>query len=266
MAGVETVTVKIKKWTDHNGRHDVKRPSWFRLEWALVEDSDFYGFSHEEFKAWIYVLSMACKKNCETIRLNYAHAEGVARLSRKGVDGALGKLESLGIVTVERNEHVADAVRARHADVTDAFATRQDKTEQDKTEQDKTAPSASVPDLVFDFEEIYRRYPLKKGKAAGIKSCIAQIHSSEDCDALSRAVDAYTADVVKNQTPARFQKHFSTFMGTERTGYPWRDWAEPGAGTSLVVGVSGRAEDRSRSNAAVLDEYTKRLKDAGDKS
>jgi len=139
-----TVTVKIKKWENYNPRSDVKKPSWFRVEYQLLEDPDFYGFSHGEFKAWFYVLAQACRKNSGTIRVNYHHAETTAKLSRGDLDGSIEKLESLGIVTATRDEPVTQPERERHAAVTDTNATGRDGTGRNGTERDVCGPIVPV--------------------------------------------------------------------------------------------------------------------------
>lgn len=132
----DVVSVEVLGWDSFNGRKDVKKPSWFRLEYRLLEDPDFFNFSHGEFKAWLYVLAQACRKNTGTIRLNYEHAKSTARLSRQDIDGALDKLEELQLVHV----HVTHAIRERDANATDTI---RDRTGQDSTEQDKTGQIAT---------------------------------------------------------------------------------------------------------------------------
>lgn len=80
----------------------------------------------------------------------------------------------------------------------------------------------------FDLEFLYKKYPLKKGKSSGLKIAKAQIKTQADFDNLSQAIDAYVSDITKNQTSAKYIKHFSTFMSS------WRDWLDPETGTAIL--------------------------------
>lgn len=134
------ITVTVRGWDKFNGRKDVTHPSWFRVEYRLLEDPDFFDFSHEEFKVWFYVLAQCCRKACDTVFLNFAHARTTAKLSQQGILGALKKLEELQLVLV----NVTDAERERNAD-----DTRQDRTGQNRTGQDETDTATSAASELF---------------------------------------------------------------------------------------------------------------------
>ena len=69
---------------------------------------------------------------------------------------------------------------------------------------------------VFDYEAIYRAYPRKDGKSRGLALCEKQIRTAGDYAALKVAVANYAIQVQDRE--AKYQKHFSTFMGC------WRDY------------------------------------------
>jgi hypothetical protein len=225
----DTITITVLKWDEYNGRKDVKYPRWFRLEYHLVEDPDFFNFTHEEFKAWIYILSQACRKNRPTISINYDHAKATARLSRNGINGCIKKLLELQeppVSVTDANVSVTDA----NVSVTDAL---RDRTGQDSTEQDKNYvvdfASRKINDI--DFDAIYQKYPRKEGKTKGIAQCAAQIKTSEDYEKLSRAVDKY-AHLCKGKDK-KFIKLFSTFMGSKKTP-TWMDYLDKDVGISTA--------------------------------
>lgn len=146
----KSITVTFKQWDKYNPRGDVKRPSWFRLEIGMVEDPDFFDFTHEEFRAVMYAMSQAAKKS-GSARLYPDHAQAVCRISPLAMISAVEKLKDLGIVEA----HVSDALRARYGDVTDTYATRRTnvRDEQDRTNGDAespqsgASPAASEPEL-----------------------------------------------------------------------------------------------------------------------
>lgn len=80
----------------------------------------------------------------------------------------------------------------------------------------------------LDFESLYASYPLKEGKTAGLAQCRKQIKTQADFNALSGAIDRYAA---KRRSDGLSFKMFSSFLGSEKTGQPWRDWVDPTAGT-----------------------------------
>lgn len=120
VGAVTSITIRIANFDDFNPRGDVKRPSWFRLDHGMIDDPDFYNFNDGEFRAWIYILSMASRKNDEgRVRVVFDHADRACRVTRKSLEGAIRKLEELQIVTVD----VTDTSRERHADGTFTNAT-----------------------------------------------------------------------------------------------------------------------------------------------
>lgn len=123
-------------------------------------------------------------------------------------------------------------------------------------------PAPSAPEiLTFDFESLYRKYPLKKGKAEGLARCAVQIKTQEDFDALSRAIDRYSADLKANGTSPQYTKHFSSFLGADKKR-PWRDWLDADAGQTTLIptGPTNRATQRAAGNQATLAAYKARLR------
>jgi hypothetical protein len=117
------IWVKVKNFSNYKGRIDVKNHSWFRLSNRILEDPDFFDFTHAEILAWIYVLSLASQKNSDTVYINFLHAERVCRLKKKEIQAAIEKLLLNQLDPV---------------DVTDACATGQYITVHNNTEQDIT--------------------------------------------------------------------------------------------------------------------------------
>lgn len=239
------LTIQIKNWAKFNPRKDIKKPSWFALGHDLVTDPDFFSFNHGEFKAWIYILSQASKKQSETVFANIDHAEKVSGITKKDFLNAVRKLELLQVIHV----HDTDTLRARDEDVTSPNPTQPDPTKPNQTEQ-----------RFFDFEFLYKKYPLKKGKATGLARLAKIITTQEDYDQFSKAIDRYKADCVASGT---FFKHFSSFVGTEKV-QPWRDWLDDDAGSTVAVvapKVFNRANQRTDNNQAAAEEYKRRLRE-----
>ena len=123
------ILVEVLNWDTFNSRADVKNPSWFRLQHSLLEDHEFFDFTHAELIAWIYILSIASKKSSARIVIYDAHAEKVGRVIKSDLESAFRKLERNRCIKV----HGTDTSRARDGDVTDASATLHNITEHNKT-------------------------------------------------------------------------------------------------------------------------------------
>ena len=137
--GSTWIEVRIEKWEKYNPRSDVKKPSWFRLDYGLVDDPDLYDLTHEEFKALIYLFSLACRKASATVRVHFEHAERSAKITRAGMESAIEKLKALSIV------HVLDTPtdRPRDVSVTDAPATDVRTYETNERERARTRDEAA---------------------------------------------------------------------------------------------------------------------------
>ena len=125
------VQVTVLNWDKYNRRSkDINRPFWFSMSNSMVEDPEFYDFSGDEFKAWIYVLSQASKKGQTEFWICSQHAEGASRIPPEAFASSLEKLQKLGHVLV-LGDRAATAPRP-YRDRT-ATATEQNRTEQDTT-------------------------------------------------------------------------------------------------------------------------------------
>ena len=103
--------------------------------------------------------------------------------------------------------------------------------------------------MKFDFEILYKKYPLKKGKADGFSRLKKTIKTQEDFDLCSKAIDKYAQQLIFERTEPKFIKHFSTFVST------WKDWVEVDSGSStLNFKPTNKSTQREQSNMAALEE------------
>jgi hypothetical protein len=141
----EFVDVKIPGWEKYNGRKDVTHHSWFRLQNSLFEDHELFHLNPEELCFFIYLLSLASKKNSAEIRVSLSHATAVARFSKAKVISAIDKLvESRVLIISEpsrgRNANVTLAL----ADVTGTVATYE-RTNEHNEHNKQTGESITLP-------------------------------------------------------------------------------------------------------------------------
>jgi hypothetical protein len=126
------INIEIKNWDRFNGRKDIKQASWFRLNNSIFEDADFFDFSHSELMFWIYLLSLASKKQSGQILLNTEHAYRIGRFDERTLKESIEKLVRLDCITC--SDKIEVETRARNVDVTSASVEH----ERSRTLQDKT--------------------------------------------------------------------------------------------------------------------------------
>lgn len=77
------------------------------------------------------------------------------------------------------------------------------------------------------FEQLWKLYPRHDDKSAARLRFDREIKTAEQCEALTRAITKYKAACTGKER--QFVKLFSSFIGSEKTGRPYRDILEPGA-------------------------------------
>lgn len=82
--------------------------------------------------------------------------------------------------------------------------------------------------LKFDFEEIYKLYPRKLGKANGIKKLKSTIRTQSQFEELRRAVRNFITFHQRAGTGPTFIPYFSSFVSV------WTDWTLPDTGTVKI--------------------------------
>lgn len=120
-----TFQIRILNFEKYKGRTDVVHNSWFRCSNRILEDHEFFDFTHEELLVWIYLLSISSQKNTSDIVVSHQHAHQVCRLSEIAVTSAVEKLCKIKCIERIRTR----TLRGRYAHDTQTCATdRQDIT------------------------------------------------------------------------------------------------------------------------------------------
>ena len=152
----DTIEIEIKNWEKYNARSDVKRSSWFRFEHSLIDDPDFYDFSGDEFKAFIYILSQASRKNSGRIKLNFEHASRASRVSKPSLLSAIKKLKELQILRADDTQNIL----ARDAENTSAHSTNE------RTNERTNVIKASATESLSPFATLWNKH---KGNLAEVR-------------------------------------------------------------------------------------------------
>ncbi len=233
---MEEVTITITKFKEYNARTDNKKSSWYRKEHGILFHPDWAHFTGEELHVWDTLLALASYVYRDTFTYKLDQIVGWCRVKEAVFFSAAKKLEELECIVMAQKCTTKGTSLAQIGTTTDVTDGRNERT------------------LKFDFDSIYKKYPRKMGKTAGIKKCGTEIKTEEDFAALSSAVDKYAAHCRKENTEAKFVKHFSTFMGC------WRDWATDDVGkvalNAIACGLCASGLIRAKNLSSWLIETT----------
>lgn len=223
--------IEILKWDEFNPKRDQKTYTWLRLSNDILTDPKLFGLDAEQKLCWIEVLCQASKKNCGQIRINLDQIAHVAHVKVAKIEQLIDFLVAAEVI------HVHD--RALPRDVVEVVAPLQITTPTNERTNDTYVTNNLVqPEgrtrQIFDFKEIYLRYPRHQGKSEGFRRCKAQIKTPEDFEKLRQAVERYRTHVEREGLEPKFIKLFSSFMSG------WQDWLDPDVGTAVV----NQPEDR----------------------
>lgn len=135
---------------------DYNSITWFSCPVDLLVHPDMFGITGDEFKAFVWIVSVAAKCQSETIRLNISHASHLLSIEIDAVVSMLQKLESKRVLVEswpalghelaaprpESGQHLA---APRPGGV--LYRTEQNRTEQHITSQgDQSAPMGKALD------------------------------------------------------------------------------------------------------------------------
>lgn len=142
-----TIQLEILNWEKFNPRKDVKAVTWLRFQNSLFENPDFFEFDHSEICFWLYLLSIASRKQSAVISVNISHAVKIGRFQKEIIQSAIVKLEQLQCVRVFTDD-IETHVRKKHA--TDV---RTDVRTEDCSEQTPVVFTAEYPQELSEIKQ-----------------------------------------------------------------------------------------------------------------
>lgn len=164
------------------------------------------------------------KQSDDIIEINIDLVAAQLKTTPEKIAQEINELIKIGVVLSEDGGNLP-AIYRESADITRESG-QPDKIRLDKIRLDKknTSTADAVCFSNFDLESVYQKYPRKLGKAIGMKSISKQIKTQEDFDAFAKAVENYAKACVDLEE--KYIKHFSTFVGSVKSGNPWREYIE----------------------------------------
>lgn len=95
----------------------------------------------------------------------------------------------------------------------------------------------------FDLESLYKLYPRKQGKMAGLKKLQTLINNQNDFENMKTAISKFCEVMRKEQRPADKVPYFSTFVNQH-----WRDYLDPDVGNSKSFNKQVNGENTRETN------------------
>ena len=95
------ITVKVLEWDKFNPERSSKRRPFFKCDASMVDGPNFVGWHAEEFKSWIYILSMCARQKSAEVRINLVHVRRNSAIRTRYFVNALKKLESFQAIELK---------------------------------------------------------------------------------------------------------------------------------------------------------------------
>lgn len=231
----DLISIKINSWKKHNGRSDVMKNSWFKLNNRIFEDPIMYSLPPEHFKTWIFLLCVASQQSNGHILMNLDLAEKILCVKKSEILRCVKYLASQKIIDVTH------ALRARDADVPLELELELEKKylvhRADERVVDEIGGSGKVTKA--DLEGAYSLYPRKQGKSEGLRRLVKEIKTSDDLSKLTTAIKNYVACCEREKREPKHIKIFSSFVSS------WTDWVDPETGTSQDFSDNGKTKQKT---------------------
>lgn len=239
----EVLHITIFGWERFNPRNDRKNYCWFRFQNSFFTDQNTFDLDAKEQQILIFCLCEASKNNEPVVVLRLEYISRMLKRNPREILANFKSLQLRGLLTYQEPRYE-----------------RTNETNENVLQNDLGAENHK-PRLNFDFESLYKKYPLKRGKTQGIARCKTQIKTQEDYDKLSEAIDRYALYCIQRPVEPQFIKQFSTFMSS------WADWLDSDVGrVTLNRNESIATPEKLAALEAINQNAKKRLEEALEKS
>lgn len=158
---------------------------------------------------------------CRTTGCCFASNEYLAnrmKLSRRSVQRSMKRLHGFGLIFFENDDNNRRIyIKRGDTDVTGGV-TSMSPHDPSSIYLINKVNKYTNEHLKTQIEQLYKNYPIKKGKTVGVKRLLRQIKSDEDLKQLEKAIKNYASECKGKEE--QYIKHFSTFAGC------WQDYLE----------------------------------------
>lgn len=225
----KTILLEIMNFRKYNPRTDRAKHSWFRLENSVFSSEDLYGLSADQKWVWICLLCLASKKQTDIIEFRIDWLADTARLSQRLILETIDELIKKGLVLCQTPGGNQATPSGNHLETTGTTTLHYKQTLQTNTTAQFTLSDT-------DLDKLYAMYPRKIGKTLGFKKLRKELKSLADVEAFKEAIRRYEEELAKNNTDAKYIKHFSTFVNH------WRESLDPEYGSANLKNSSEKKQ------------------------
>lgn len=213
--------IEILNWEKYNPKRDQKTYTWLRLDNGISTDPELFGLDAEQRYVWIVLLCQASQQNSGRIRVAPGFLEHITGVSTKKIAKLFEFLQRKPVIKLHDRARSHDAVVT-----TPTYERTNERTNEtnERDERDDTRPSEVSVEL--NFESVAQEYPNPRGRSEGVSRLKKLVTTPDEFERFSKAVRNYAEQCRLDQTEQRFIKHFSSFVGSDRTARPWGDWVE----------------------------------------
>lgn len=223
--------ILVKNFDEHNEKAIGKTLPWFRCQSRLARSSKFLHLSSGAKHMWLWLLCEAAQSSDRVVLVSARDVSREVHVKPQNIPNVFSELRDLEWIQILSSPKP----------LYEKYETRRDETE--KTNECPTPPASDEPpaqtsmlDEVreepppkppppqLDFESLYLLFPRHEGKAGGMKQVVEQVKTVETFGQLKQAIENYAALTKHRKTETQFMKLWSTFIGTKKSGYPWREY------------------------------------------
>lgn len=197
------IDIQVVNWSKYQPRKDVAKHSWFRVNNEIITAPGIFGLTAEQKWIWICLLCIVSKKSHEQYGAARINIEWLVKQTGVKKQVIIGALKCF-----QESEMISIGCEERDVGVTSAYADERIRALHYITLQNTILPIS--PKL--DFDAIYKIYPLKRGKSAGMTWCKKNISTEKDLQDLEKATLKYAEQCKIEKVEKRFIKHWSTFV------------------------------------------------------
>lgn len=220
-----------------------KKYFYFKCDAGMVDSPDFFDFTAEEFKAWIYILSLCARSRSATIQINLVHARRNARVRTKNFLSSVKKLQGLGAVSILTEEKTPRRVEKSR---------EEERREEESKGEDRTeiVSSKLIPEPLPEFlpvESVIRERE--------ITSLVQRAWLEAYPDSGWVVGEIKKAIAWEAANPGRKKKQFARFMGN------WLSKGWDNRKLAPLARTQNYAANREAGNLAALEAYKKSLKE-----
>ncbi len=216
------IQVEIINFRKYQGRPDIKKPQWFKLENNIIISESLDNLTPAEKWFFVFLISRAQDNASNEVDFCGNWASKYSGLKLSEIKSALKKLEQNQVIRFLTNG--SERIRSDPSEVASEgsipFSSLQFNKGGCGGGENAVKLRQSDEQCEEEFNKIWALYPRKIDKKDSLRVFKAKIHKPRKWVDFRSAVEHYSAYVEKEKTEPRFIKYMSSFINSGR----WEDY------------------------------------------